>query len=88
MRLKELKNKIPISETDGEVNVIRTKRNESERQRRDKEMSDLADFVEEDTDEVAAQRMDKPARIVAIGIIFLKSANKEIRAKDLSQLTW
>ena len=30
MHLKELKNKTPISETDGEVNVVRTKRNESE----------------------------------------------------------
>lgn len=69
IRLKEIKNKTPISETDDEVNAVKK-----------------SDFAGGNTDEVTAQRMDKLAGNVAVGIIFLKFASKEIRAK--SQLTW
>jgi len=71
IRLKEIKNKTPISETDDEVNAVKK-----------------SDFAGGNTDEATAQRMDKLAGNVAVGIIFLKFASKEIRAKSLSQLTW
>ena len=79
MRLKELKNKAATAGTDEEINVLKTKRTNNEKSRRER-----ATIL---TDEEIAQSMDRHARNVAAGMISPKPFYKEIPAKDTRQRT-
>ena len=87
MRLKELKNKAATAGTDEEINVMKSKRTNNEKPRRERATIPSCRYCGEGTDEEIVQRMDRHARNAAAGIISPKPVYKEIPARDVRQRT-